>query len=212
MQLVRITAPDPILTVAEVKRHLNVEHDEHNALLDFLMGAVIDDLDGPDSFMGRALGPQTWDMTLEAGELWVGGQPRSATEKLQLPLPPLIAVEEAEYRNTSGDLTAWTGFEAVGAGAEGHGFLLPSLNGAWPTVADCGDALRVRFQCGYAVNNGDSPDVSVEAVPLSFKAAALLEIGALYANRESLVIGQTVALTGTAERLLRRKRVHLGMA
>lgn len=57
------------------------------------------------------------------------------------------------------------------------------------------------------LNYCDRAMVPMGAEP-AFKAAALLTLGALYKTRESLLIGETVALNPTVEAMLRPYRTY----
>lgn len=57
------------------------------------------------------------------------------------------------------------------------------------------------------LNACDRQLVPVGAEP-AFRAAALLTLGSLYANRESIITGQTVALNPTVETLLAAYRIY----
>lgn len=219
MSLVRVTAPAPILTVATAKKHLRVEHDEDDLLIDGMVQGAIDTVDGPLGYLNRALGPQTWDWfpdNLPPHVLvhhpvgfhrtyW--GHRRHLG--LEIPLSPLIAVVEIEYRNTDGALTPYTTFDAYGVGGVGVGRLKPQFNTYWPQMKEAPDALRVRFTAGYGIANGDSPAGQTEAVPSAIKAAILLMVGDLYANRVTTIEGRFVPLpmSTTVEALLRPYRV-----
>lgn len=207
--LVRVTAPDPIWTVAEVKKHLDVEHSDHDWLIDAYIQAATEMLDGPNSYTHRALGPQTWDWYPDLTALNCGWESR----RMEIPLPPLIDVSAVEYRDSSGNLTAFTTYNAQGANGAGHGWIWPDDGVSWPTTQTAGDAFRVRFRCGYAVSNGESPDHLIAAVPAPLKAAILLMVGDLYANRETVAEGSVSAIpmSTTVERLIAPYR-YIGFA
>ncbi len=85
------------------------------------------------------------------------------------------------YLNTAGEPVAVTGARLWRAAKPAR--LLPPLGGTWPTDAD------------------GSIAVTVSGVPFSLKAAMLLMIGDLYANRESAIVGTIYANTGAIENL-----------
>jgi len=65
----------------------------------------------------------------------------------------------------------------------------------------------MRYRAGYVADAEASPLVA--AVPDDIKAAILLSVGTLYAQRETIVIGQAVsALPWSAEQMLRPYRIH----
>lgn len=183
--------------MAEARKHLNVEHTDDDLFIDGLIQAATDTIDGAQGWLGRALGPQTWDWFLDGCDA-----PRG--HFLQVPLAPLIAVDEIEYLNTSGVLTAYTAFDVTGLNTTGFGQIRPDYNTTWPDVRDAGNAFRVRFQAGFGVSKGDSADVLVEAVPFAIKAAILLMVGDLYKHRETTADGSIAAvpMSATVETLL----------
>ncbi len=92
------------------------------------------------------------------------------------------------YLNSAGEPLEVTGARLWRAAKPAR--LLPPLNGAWPTDAD------------------GSIAVTVTGVPFSLKAAMLLMIGDLYANRESGIVGTIYANTGAIENLCHPYRVQ----
>jgi hypothetical protein len=83
-------------------------------------------------------------------------------------------------------------------------------NGSWPTTIHQANAVRIRFRAGY-IDAANSPPI--DSVDFPIKAAILLNLGNLYRNRETYVVGQAVSgLPWAAEQLLRPYRVKLGLA
>lgn len=177
MNLVRVASPKPILDLADVKKHLNVYFDDDDGLIDSLIEAATDHIDG-ETWFGRALGPQTWDLSIGHCDLRIRGG-------LSIPLRPLIEVVSINYLDPSEVSHAWTDFHVTGAGArKAPGVIWSTLPGGWPSLASREDAMTIRFRCGYAKSDGASPAGEVEDVPYTIKAALKLMIGDLYANRE----------------------------
>lgn len=183
---------DTPVTVDEVKSHLNIDHDDDDALLEIYLAAAVDDA---ERFLGRALIDQTWDYTLD----------EFPDAEIVLPKPPLIEVVGVFYKDADGDEQEFTNFETDLASGRVY---LPS-SGSWPTIGTALSSARVRFRAGY-LDSGVSP--AVANVPAAIKQAILIGVGDFYQSREPVVIGQPVAHLPTWERLLRRYRVALGMA
>ena len=78
---------------------------------------------------------------------------------------------------------------------------------SWPVVTEATNAIRIRYLAGYGVDSDGG-----EALPKVMRAALLLVLGHLYANRESTTdkVLQEVPMGVTS--LLRPRRVRLGMA
>lgn len=78
---------------------------------------------------------------------------------------------------------------------------------AWPSVTTATNAVRIRYLAGYGVDSDGG-----EALPKVIRAAMLLVVGHLYANRESTTDKAMATLPMGVESLLRPRRVRLGMA
>lgn len=204
MALKRIVIPAPVVSLVAAKAHLKVEHDDHDDLITDMTAAATDSVDGPGGFLGRAVGPQTWDLTLDAFPACAG--------EIKLPLPPLIAVEGVWYQASAGvEAELDPGAYAVSGVGDlvGCGRVALVPNGSWPTPALVGGAVRVRFEAGYQ----DTSSPPVASPPSAIVQAIKLILGDLYANRETVVLGETVArLPYAAEFLLRRHRYYLSLA
>lgn len=187
----RVTAPaDSPVTLAEAKAHLHVDHSDEDTLIQLLIEAATDYVDGPYGFLGRALIDQTWDYYADAF-------PDGA---VYLPLPPLIEIEGVYYLSggAEAEFTDYVLDEATGR-----------LTGTWPTADDETNAVRIRFRAGY-LDTSVSP--ATANVPASIRAAILIHVADLYENRESQVAGTVNQLPWSAEQLLRRYRYHLALA
>jgi uncharacterized phiE125 gp8 family phage protein len=184
------------VTLEEVKAHCRVSFDDDDDLLQIYLEAATSHC---EEFQGRAYCEQTWELTLDEFPL----------EEIEIRRPPLIGVVSIKYDDGDGleqtvDVSEYT----VDTVSE-PGWVLPA--DSWPSgVFDGINAVRIRFKAGYA-DSMDSPNVSL--IPKDIKAAILLYVGTLYANRETIVIGQSaVTIPWAAEQLLRRRMIHVQMA
>jgi len=177
MRLTRVTAPAAIIPVAEAKKHVGEESTDFDWLIERMVAAATEMVDGWDGLLGRALGVQTWDLYLDGHEV-PGG-----CCHLKLPLPPLISVDEVEYRNGDGDLTTWptADYDVYGVGDRGR--IAPAEDETWPIVQLRAEAFRVRFTCGYRAADNDSPAVYVDATPDAIRSAILIIFADLYRHR-----------------------------
>lgn len=192
--LKRIVAPVGLaVTLAEVKTALRIDSEDHDELLTSLIQAAVEDAEGPDGFTGRALLEQTWDLFLDA----------FPTGDIEIPLPPLIEVEGVFYSDSAGAETEFSAASYSYDGSVDPGRISLTVNGSWPTPAVVSNAVRVRFRAGYL--SSDSPPL--DAVPENIKQGLILNVMAHYDGGED-----AANLLKTSETLLRRKRVHLGMA
>lgn len=185
------------LTLAEAKLHLRVDSSDEDSLIEALIDAATDYVDGPTGFLGRALIDQTWDLVLDA----------FPENEILIPLPPLIEVVSVGYDDGDGNAQVVAASDYTVDSASQPGWVVP--NGSWPSTFDGINAVRIRFRAGY-VDASNSP---LDQVPGDIRAGMLLYLGSLYANREQVIAGQVaVALPWGADQLLRRKRIDLSMA
>lgn len=206
MGLKLVTAPTAFpVTRDQAKAHLRVDTDDDNTSIDAFIEAATD---VAESFQGRALIDQTWDLYLDAWPAAVWSGVRQVYE-IRIPKPPLLEVVGLFNLDSAGaEQPVDSGLYTVDTANEPGRIVLKS--GSWPTLPDLANAVRVRFRAGY-VDNSSSP--AVGSVSKATFAAILIIVADLYANRESVVIGQTVAkVPWAAEALLRRHRFDLSLA
>jgi uncharacterized phiE125 gp8 family phage protein len=158
--LTLVEAPEPFISTAEAKKHLNVVHSRDDAMIDGQIASAIAYLDGPQGYVGAAIARQTWN--------WKTG---AFTDPLRIPLGPVASIVSLQYRDTDGATvvldpsTSYLASDALGS------YLRPIGN--WPTNIACrDDAVSVTFIAGRLV------------VPPQLKSAALLLVGQLYLHRE----------------------------
>jgi len=198
VRLITPPAAEPV-TLTEAKAHLRVDHSEDDALISSLISASRVYC---EQFTARAFITQTWEYVVDA----------FPTNEIMLPMPPLQSVVSIKYDDGAGveqtlDITEYE-VDTVSQ----PGWVVPVTTG-WPAVWDSINSVRIRFVAGYDPGT-DSPIDLAANVPHSLKAAILLHVGQLYAQREDIVVGTTVTRvpTGGVEHLLRQFRVALGMA
>jgi uncharacterized phiE125 gp8 family phage protein len=184
------------VSLEEVKLHLREDSSEQDELITIFIRAATEHA---QTFTGRALVDQEWELTLDA----------FPASELRIPLAPLIAVTSIKYDDGIGDeQTLPTEAYRVDMRADEASWIVPVS--AWPATLSGINAVRVRFRVGYEMSS-DSPDAST--VPPEIKVAIMLMVGTMYEHRETVVVGRTVGqMPWSAEQLLRGKRVHLGMA
>jgi hypothetical protein len=199
-----ISPPDPILTLAEIKRQLGIDSCDtaSDPLLDALGRAAQWELE-PPSWVGRAFGQQVLELRLDetawfADSCSCTGQPAS----IVLPYPPLALdaetgaplVESVKYLDANNVLQtlpveAW---RVTGAGGTGVAKIALAYGQAWPTTLADPEAIRVRFTAGFAL--GD-PNL------IPAKQAMLLAIGQMksLARDDILLTRENVPGVGTQE-------------
>ena len=184
MRVFVITPPDP-LDLDEVKAHLRVEGDDEDTLIQAYAAAAMANIDGPDGWLGRAIGIQILEArcdTLTCGDC------------IRLPFPPVIELVSVSYLDATGveQMTDLDEFEVMGRDLVASGSSWPWMGGSTRR-----EAVRIRYRAGY------------ETIPAPIKAAIMLMVGDLYRNRETVSAGTMtqVPMSTTVENLLAPFRV-----
>jgi uncharacterized phiE125 gp8 family phage protein len=145
MKPVRLTAPAPLLTLAEAKQHLRVDASEDDARIARLCVGETEYLDGYSGILGRCLVNQTWRLPVQE---W--------SSVIRLPFTNVSGVS-VKYRDVANDeqTVSASNYDVV----EDH--LSPAVvfKGAfaWPELADSESPISIDFTAGYGVA-ADVPD------------------------------------------------------
>lgn len=162
MTIVLVAAPTlKVVTLAEAKKHLVVDYGDDDTLIQAYIDAATDHLDGYAGILGRALMSQKW--AVQACE-W-----RSC---FTIPMQPVKGVALKYFDVDNVEQTVDESFYRV----SGQTLWLDS-SFTRPAVYHRGDAISAIFTLG---------ETDVANVPAAIKAALLLMIGTLYANRENI--------------------------
>jgi uncharacterized phiE125 gp8 family phage protein len=183
-----VTPPAPVVTWAEADAHLKLDGDENQRVeVEDMIAAATGTLDGPDGWLGRALGIQTLEARFDA---------HSCSDSVRLLYPPVIELLSVSYLDNQGVLQAadLADFELLGAD------LVPmGSQWAWSGGSERREAVRVQYRAGYA------------ALPFKVRSAILLMVADLYRFRETATVGMTTAavpMSTTVENLLSTIRVY----
>lgn len=161
----------------EVKDHLRVpvgETREDNYLYRLIQQAT----DEIEDMTNRALTRRTLKVYYDS---WPDG------EAFELPYPPLSTSVDAVVRYKDADSSSITlsSTAYLMDAVSDPGRIVLDYNEDWPTVSLHNvNPISIQYLCGYP---GSS------AVPERLKQAILIRVADRYENRESLVIGQSVA-------------------
>lgn len=191
-----ITAPstNPV-TLAEAKAHLSVDFSDDDDIINVFIEAATD---YAQKWTGRAFVQQSLE--------YISSSFPADGDPIELPMPPLISVSGVFYSQDGVETEVDASEYLVDAGSDPA--IISSL-GAWPTLSGTVNKVIVRYAAGYLTD--DSP--SVGDVPGSIRVAILLLVGTLYANRETVVVGQVpIKMPWSAEQLLRQYRVETSVA
>ena len=167
MTFTLVTPPaDSVVSLGEAKRHLRVDHDDDDDVIQLYIGAVVSHLDGPSGWLRRALAPQEWAETFPALTLV---QP--------LGLAPVMGVTGVTYRNPDGVTVVVDpgDYSVIG------GTIVYREGFQAPDVATAPDPVTITYESGY------------DEVPGAIRSAVLLMVADLYANREAKVASSQVA-------------------
>ena len=211
MGLKLVTAPATYpVSLAEAKAHVREDSSDFDTQIQAFVYTATQYVDGPKGFLGRALIDQTWDYYLdEFPHGLVRHHWRYRSQPIEIPLPPLIAVSGVFYLDGNGVEQEFDASNYTVDDTNEPGRVVLKSGKCWPTVACEPNSVRIRFRAGY-IDANSPPQANV---PYPIKAAILMYVGDLYANRESQIVGDTAAkLPWAAEQLLRPHRVTMSMA
>lgn len=188
MRVLVVTAPASAITLDEAKLHLRVRQGGEDTLIQSYINAAIQHLDGLDGWLGRSLGPQVLEL-----------QCSLPSEAVSLPLPPLISLVSIKYLDADGVEQTADPEDFYLYGSEGNILAPIATSPPWSGGSRREDALRVRYNAGYA----EDPEVDplVAAVPDPIKTAILMMVADMYNNRETFVFGSAapVPMSPTVE-------------
>ena len=172
---VLITPPAELpVTDAEFKSHGVVDYADDDAVIDALMSAAVDRLDGFRGILGRAMVTQTWQYSERSWNNWLVPMDGGCRRGLIIQVPDVSAVV-VKYDDESGTeqtlAAADFSFHPVAQGTEivfASDFSAPVLE------ADNPAPVRVEFTCGF----GAAADV-----PKALKVAIMQFVRQMYDDR-----------------------------
>lgn len=186
MRVFVVSGPEQAVSLADAKQHLKVSGAAEDVLINGMIAAATQALDGPEGWLGRALGAQT----LEARFSLI-----DCGASVRLPYRPVNGLVSVKYldradNERSADLADFEllGDELVPVGAEW----------VWMGGSLRREAVRVQYRAGY------------QAIPAPIRTAILLMVGDLYRNRETVAAVQMskIPMSATVESLLRPLQVY----
>ncbi len=199
MRVAVVIPPLPVVTWEEAKAHLKLDDDSEKALVEGMIDAATQHIDGPDGWLGRALGLQTLEMFL----------PSFGVTSIAVPVPPAVDVVSVEYVDAAGETAMLDvdDYELTG------NLLRPAWTRSWPTAQwrGCdGEPVRIRYRAGYAVNPDSDP--VVPNIPAPIRAAILLMVGDLHRFRGTAsdmnINATAIPMSLTVQSLLQPYRVY----
>jgi len=125
------------------------------------------------------------------------------TGEIQLPFGPLVSVTSVIFGDGS-DAETVDEADYVVDDYSNPARLVPVTT--WPVVTEATNTVKIRCVAGYS-DDSDGPPL-----PYALKAAILLVLGHLYANREDSADKAMDSLPNGADALMRPLRIRMGMA
>ncbi|EZP57434.1 head-tail connector protein [Sphingomonas sp. RIT328] len=186
-RVIVIEPPQPIITLDEAKQQLKVDADDDDALIEAYIAAATGHIDGPDGWLGRAIGVQT----LEAG---LDG---FVHDPIRLPYPPLIDLVSIRYEDVTG---TWRDLDPATYEVR-DGEIGTAWGKSWPgtrSYRGASRSVRIRYRAGY------------EQVPAPLRVALLMFVDDLYRNRGNVAIGNVgeIKMPMASSMLLQPFRVY----
>lgn len=170
-------ASGDVLSTANAKAHLRVEHSTEDTLIAAYVASAVEHI---QEQTGRQLLTATYDISFD--RFPVGAEPQ------RLPYAPLQSVSQIVYTDTGGTAqtitsgTISTDYRVTTSTEPGQ--ISPAYGNVWPYAADVPGAVVYRIVCGY----GTAADV-----PTQILHAIRLLVGHWYENREDVVVGTSTA-------------------
>ena len=204
-----ISAPtgEPV-TLTEAREHLRIDDTNQDALIHGLITAA---RQTAETICRRAFVTQQWKAVFDRfpraaasiGSLtWESPQWGIAPASLPvyqmpfegrtgfeifLPLPPLISVDSIVYIDPNGATVTMASTDYIVDDVSEPARITPAYGTSWAATRNQTNAVTVTFTCGYG---------SAEDVPHAIKQWMLLQIAAMYENREAdVVIPRAVLLS-----------------
>ena len=180
MRIQIITAPtvEPV-SLAETKEFLRIDADlttEDSLINSFIQSARLE----IEQECGRALAVQTVRAVFDRF-------PARGKRFMPLPRAPLISITSVEYIDADHTLQTWdaSNYRVENAAIPGGIYCITS----WPTIESReGGAVRVTYQCGYSVADGEGEEPS-EIIPELLKVAIYYTVNHWYENRDQVIVG-----------------------
>jgi uncharacterized phiE125 gp8 family phage protein len=157
------------VSLEEAKQHVLVEADEDASLLEALIGAATEHLDGWTGVLGRCLVEQEWRQDFDC-----------FARCLPLPIGPVLEITSIRYRNAAGQMATVSQADySLRTDGGGRASVRFRDQYAFPGSLSQVGALSVSFRAGYAVDD----------VPKPLKTAITMLAAQWFNNREATVTG-----------------------
>lgn len=164
--LVTAATAQPV-SIADVKDHVRITHDDQDARLDGYIKAATRYI---ENISDRQLMTATWRLSLDDFPTW----------ELVLPKPPLQSVSSVQYVDGDGATQTWASSNYIVDTYSDPGRITPAYGKFWPSPRDQVNAVTIQFVAGYT---------SAANVPATIRQALLMLVAHWYENREAALVG-----------------------
>jgi len=176
-----ITASAALLTLTELRLHLKLDTTLGVHADDTLIAAQLTAAqEYCQHYAQQSFGDQTLELALD--DFPVGG--------IRLPRGPVTSVVSVTYVSTASVVTTVSSADYLLDDYGPQAWVIPAYGLDWPEPLDTVNAVKVRYQAGAAT------------MPGAVRAALLLIVGHLYANRENVSAGSLARVPMGADALL----------
>lgn len=181
LQLITAPTAEPV-TLAEARAHLKEPEVSDDPMIVAMITAA---RERAEAETRRQLMSATWDLHLDAFPV---------EDVIVLPRPPLQSVTHVKYYDADGvQQTLSSALYHVDAVSEPARIVL--VDGEdWPDTEERPNAVTVRFVAGYQ-DAYDVPAATAATVPAAIRQWLLLQVGAMYENRQAADGGAMAATT-----------------
>lgn len=185
-----------LITLEEARLHLKLDAEgspathPDDSLVQVLITAA---RQSAENFLNAKVGE--WQLELRLSDF---------ADEIEIP-DPVVSIDQVTYIDTAGATQTVSATDYELAGTPDAPILRPVYGEAWPSdVRNQGDAVRIRYTTGYSTG-------SPNTLPSAIKAAMLLTIGHLYANRQAVAEKQAYELPLGVTSLLQPYRRQMGV-
>jgi uncharacterized phiE125 gp8 family phage protein len=190
------------ISLEEAKAHLRVMEDDEDDLIEALLFAAIEHA---EHFTGLTITPRQREVAFDAF-------PTETTDGLELGTWPVHDAQITFTVNGVEDIVSSSSETVLEVELDTYSRPAVITATSWPSADARASAVRVSFSAGFqsATDSTDTPDYL--PLPAGVRAAVLLMLGHLYANREASVDRALSEVPFGIDALLRPHRMLLGMA
>lgn len=162
--LLKVTgSPASLVTLAEAKDHLEIDHSDKDTYITSLVAAASQMIDGAEGMVGKPVGQQTVTYSIKD----------APSNDIYLPIFPVKSITSISYIDTDGNSQSIGTSDFRLIGNEDYAVIETVDGYEWPSVFDRQDAITFTLLCGFDV------------VPDALKHACLMLVAHWFENREA---------------------------